>query len=85
MSCCTSDAAARAVCTAGVAPACCRRSSDRRQRTSKIQTWIPTTVVLAGAKTYAVKTFKFIVEMLLEDGEPVPESEFIDVRTIQVA
>ncbi|GAB4263592.1 MAG: hypothetical protein Kow00122_19520 [Thermoleophilia bacterium] len=26
-----------------------------------------------------------VIEMLLEDGEPVLESEFIDVRTIQVA
>lgn len=26
-----------------------------------------------------------VIEMLLEDGEPVFESEFIDVRTIQVA
>ncbi len=25
------------------------------------------------------------IEMLLEDGEPVLESEFVDVRTIQVA
>ena len=26
-----------------------------------------------------------VIEMLLEDGEPQLESEFIDVRTIQVA
>ena len=26
-----------------------------------------------------------VIEMLLEDGEPTLESEFIDVRTIQVA
>ena len=26
-----------------------------------------------------------VIEMLLEDGEPNLESEFIDVRTIQVA
>jgi predicted RNase H-like HicB family nuclease len=26
-----------------------------------------------------------VIEMLLEDGEPVLESEFVDVRTIQVA
>ena len=26
-----------------------------------------------------------VIEMLLEDGEPVLESEFIDVRTIQAA
>ena len=26
-----------------------------------------------------------VIEMLLEDGEPVFESEFVDVRTIQVA
>jgi len=26
-----------------------------------------------------------VIEMLLEDGEPALESEFIDVRTIQVA
>jgi hypothetical protein len=26
-----------------------------------------------------------IIEMLLEDGEPNLESEFVDVRTIQVA
>ena len=41
-----------------------------------------------------MKTFKFVevqqnlgevIEMLLEDGDPVLESEFVDVRTIQVA
>ena len=26
-----------------------------------------------------------VIEMLLEDGEPALESEFVDVRTIQVA
>jgi predicted RNase H-like HicB family nuclease len=26
-----------------------------------------------------------VIELLLEDGEPVLESEFVDVRTIQVA
>ena len=26
-----------------------------------------------------------VIDMLLEDGEPVLESEFVDVRTIQVA
>jgi predicted RNase H-like HicB family nuclease len=26
-----------------------------------------------------------VIEMLLKDGEPVSESEFVDVRTIQVA
>ncbi|MBU2600834.1 MAG: type II toxin-antitoxin system HicB family antitoxin [Actinobacteria bacterium] len=26
-----------------------------------------------------------VIEMLLEDGKPVFESEFVDVRTIQVA
>ncbi|HZJ03490.1 MAG TPA: hypothetical protein VFE20_07430 [Thermoleophilia bacterium] len=26
-----------------------------------------------------------VIEMLLEDGEPVLEPEFVDVRTIQVA
>lgn len=26
-----------------------------------------------------------VIEVLLEDGEPVPESEFVDVRTIRVA
>lgn len=26
-----------------------------------------------------------VIEMLLEDGEPRPESEFVDLRTIQVA
>jgi predicted RNase H-like HicB family nuclease len=26
-----------------------------------------------------------VIEMLLEDGEPTLESEFVDVRTIQVA
>jgi len=26
-----------------------------------------------------------VIGMLLEDGEPVLESEFVDVRTIQVA
>ncbi len=26
-----------------------------------------------------------VIEMLLDDGEPVLESEFVDVRTIQVA
>jgi predicted RNase H-like HicB family nuclease len=26
-----------------------------------------------------------VIEMLLEDGDPVFESEFVDVRTIQVA
>lgn len=26
-----------------------------------------------------------VIEMLLEEGEPVLESEFVDVRTIQVA
>ena len=26
-----------------------------------------------------------VIEMLLEDGEPILESEFVDVRTIQVA
>jgi hypothetical protein len=26
-----------------------------------------------------------VIEMLLEDGEPNLESEFVDVRTIQVA
>ena len=26
-----------------------------------------------------------VIQMLLEDGEPIFESEFVDVRTIQVA
>jgi predicted RNase H-like HicB family nuclease len=26
-----------------------------------------------------------VIEMLLEDGEPALESEFVDVRTVQVA
>ncbi len=38
-----------------------------------------------------MRTFKFernlqeVIAMLLEDGEPNLESEFVDVRTIQVA
>lgn len=31
------------------------------------------------------KNLREVIEMLLEDGEPVLESEFVDVRTIQVA
>jgi predicted RNase H-like HicB family nuclease len=31
------------------------------------------------------KNLREVIEMLLEDGEPQLESEFVDVRTIQVA
>ena len=31
------------------------------------------------------ESLREVIEMLLEDGEPVLESEFVDVRTIQVA
>jgi predicted RNase H-like HicB family nuclease len=31
------------------------------------------------------RNLREVIEMLLEDGEPVLESEFVDVRTIQVA
>ena len=31
------------------------------------------------------RNLREVIEMLLEDGEPALESEFIDVRTIQVA
>jgi hypothetical protein len=31
------------------------------------------------------RSLRKVIEMLLEDGEPALESEFIDVRTIQVA
>jgi predicted RNase H-like HicB family nuclease len=44
-----------------------------------------------GAHTQAADTreleenMREVIEMLLEDGEPSLESEFIDVRSIQVA
>lgn len=44
-----------------------------------------------GAHTQAAndheldENLREVIEMLLEDGEPRLESEFIDVRTIQVA
>jgi predicted RNase H-like HicB family nuclease len=44
-----------------------------------------------GAHTQAVdidelqENLREVIEMLLEDGEPKLESEFVDVRTIQVA
>lgn len=31
------------------------------------------------------RNLREVIEMLLEDGEPSLESEFVDVRTIQVA
>jgi predicted RNase H-like HicB family nuclease len=31
------------------------------------------------------RNLREVIEMLLEDGEPALESEFVDVRTIQVA
>ncbi len=31
------------------------------------------------------ESLREVIEMLLEDGEPTLESEFVDVRTIQVA
>jgi predicted RNase H-like HicB family nuclease len=31
------------------------------------------------------RNLREVIEMLLEDGEPTLESEFVDVRTIQVA
>lgn len=44
-----------------------------------------------GAHTQAADTHELeenlreVIEMLLEDGEPRLESEFVDLRTIQVA
>lgn len=44
-----------------------------------------------GAHTQAAdsreleENLREVIEMLLEDGEPQLESEFVDVRTIQVA
>jgi predicted RNase H-like HicB family nuclease len=44
-----------------------------------------------GAHTQAAdvdelqRNLREVIEMLLEDGEPTLESEFVDVRTIQVA
>ncbi len=44
-----------------------------------------------GAHTQAVnneeleQNLREVIEMLLEDGEPQLEAEFVDVRTIQVA
>lgn len=44
-----------------------------------------------GAHTQAVdnreleESLREVIEMLLEDGEPQLEAEFVDVRTIQVA
>jgi predicted RNase H-like HicB family nuclease len=31
------------------------------------------------------RNLREVIEMILEDGEPVLESEFVDARTIQVA